>query len=138
MKRMLVVTGHPDDESFGVGATIAKYAAAGVKIHLLCATRGEAGMWSDVKPEKGGVGPVREREHKRAVKILGVESLEYLGYIDGEISNNDVERIAERILEKLKKFKPDIVLTFDPLGISGHLDHVAMAMAATKVFGGED
>ena len=52
MKRLLVVTAHPDDEAFGPAGTIAKYADMGVKIHLLCATRGEAGQWSQKKRQQ--------------------------------------------------------------------------------------
>jgi LmbE family N-acetylglucosaminyl deacetylase len=41
---LLVILAHPDDESFAIGGTLAKYAAAGARITLICATRGEAGI----------------------------------------------------------------------------------------------
>lgn len=134
MRRILLVTAHPDDESFGPGATLAKYAAEGVEVHLLCATRGESGQWSDVKSRGRKLEEIREKEHRRASKILGVKSHEYMGYIDGYLSNILIDELIEKIRRKVNEFKPDILLTFDLLGISGHLDHIAVAIATTKVF----
>lgn len=132
--KILVVMAHPDDESFGPGGTIAKYAACGVEIHLLCATKGEAGMWSDVRPKKGGVGAVREKEHKRAVEILGIKELKHLGYVDGTLANKDVEELVNKVRVKIEAFKPDVILAFDIFGVSGHMDHITMTMVATKAF----
>ncbi|MBI4099408.1 PIG-L family deacetylase, partial [Candidatus Microgenomates bacterium] len=85
MRKILLVTSHPDDESFGPGATIAKYAALGAEIHLLCATRGESGKWSGEKAAKS-LGEARAKEHAAAAKILGIKKIEYLNYIDGHLS----------------------------------------------------
>lgn len=136
MKKILVVMSHPDDESFGPGATIAKYAAGGVEIHLLCATRGESGQWSDIKDNGRKLGDVREAEHRAATKILGIKSHEYMGYVDGYLSNvlMDTGELVGKIEKKIEEFQPDILLTFDLLGLSGHIDHIAMAMATTRAF----
>lgn len=134
MAKILVVTAHPDDETFGPGATIAKYAARGVEVHVLCASRGEAGQWSEVVANGRTLGEVREAEHRSAVKILGAKKLSYLDYIDGTISNTVMEELIARVKAKADDFKPDVMLTFDLGGISGHLDHVAMNVAATKAF----
>ena len=134
MHKILLVMAHPDDESFLPGGTIAKYASEGVEIHLLCATRGENGQWSAVAPDGRGLGEVREREHREAVKILGIKQLDYLDLIDGEIKNQDIEKLVKKVKEKIKVFKPDVLLTLDLGGISGHLDHIAMAIVATKAF----
>lgn len=55
-KTLLVVLAHPDDESFPMGGTLAKYAAAGAQVTLVCATRGEAGI-PGLSPEEYSPGP---------------------------------------------------------------------------------
>ncbi len=81
---MLVILAHPDDESFAVGGTLAKFAKQGVRVILICATRGEAGI-SGMKPEE--VGKIREGELREAAKHLGIE-VYFLGYRDGEPFGN--------------------------------------------------
>lgn len=132
--KILVVMAHPDDESFGPGGTIAKYAACGVEIHLLCATRGDWGMWSGLEANGRKLADVRENEHREGLKILGVKELEYLGYVDGHLSNILIDEILEKVRRKVEKFKPEILLTFDLMGLSGHIDHMTMTQVAIKVF----
>ncbi len=127
MKKILAVIAHPDDESFGIGGTLAKYAQEGVEIHVLCATRGENG--------RGGsdLGKIREQELMNASKIIGVERVEFMGFIDGMLSNSLYHKMAEKITQKIINFKPQVVLTFDRLGVSGHIDHIMVAMVTTFV-----
>lgn len=125
MKKLLAVFAHPDDESFGPGGTLALYAKQGVEIHLLCATRGEAGR---------GNGEIRSKELLEAAKILGIKKVEFLDFKDGELCNNNYHELAEKILEKIKAFKPDVVLTYDLKGISGHIDHIAVSLTTTFAF----
>ena len=82
-RALLAVYGHPDDESFGTGGTLALYARQGVRVALACATRGEAGEISDpalATPEH--LGEARERELRCACAHLGVKDLYFLGYRD--------------------------------------------------------
>ena len=129
-KKLLAIVAHPDDESFGFGGTLAKYAREGVEIHVLCATRGEAGK-TDREQEK--LGATREQELLIASKILGVAKVEFLNYQDGTLSNNLYHEVAAKIEAKTKSFRPDVVITFDRLGISGHIDHMFMSMVTTFV-----
>lgn len=124
-RRLLAVFAHPDDESFGPGGTLAKYAQKGVEVHILCATKGEAGR---------GTGEIREKELLEAAKVLGVKKVEFLNFQDGELSNNKYHDLAKKISQKIKEFKPQVILTYDNLGISGHLDHIAVSLATTYVF----
>lgn len=126
-KKILVVTAHPDDEAFGFGGTIAKYASIGVEIHVVCATRGEKGNG------KGDLGKIREAELLRAADILGVTTVEFLNYTDGTLCNNFYHDVAAKIQRKIEEFKPQVVLTFDRGGVSGHLDHVFMSLVTTYV-----
>jgi N-acetyl-1-D-myo-inositol-2-amino-2-deoxy-alpha-D-glucopyranoside deacetylase len=79
-KTLLAVLAHPDDESFGMGGTLAMYARRGVKVHLVCATRGEAG---NVAPEfmRGfeSVAELRENELRCAAGELGLAGVHFFG-----------------------------------------------------------
>jgi len=81
--RILAVLAHPDDESFGMGGTLAYYAQRGVKIHLVCATRGEVG---EVEPEYlaeyQSIAELREAELRCAAEHLGIDGLHLLDYRD--------------------------------------------------------
>lgn len=126
--RMLVVLAHPDDESFAVGGTLAKYAHEGIQVILLCATRGEAGI-SGVAPEEAG--KTRELELLRAAKYLGIE-VHFLDYQDGELSKADPRELLEHIACWIDTVQPQVVLTFGPDGVSGHPDHVTISNTVTQ------
>jgi len=134
---LLSVLAHPDDESFGMGGTLAKYAKSGTEVHLICATRGEAG---EVDPEYlagfSSIGQLRESELFCAVEKLGIEEVHLLGYRDsgmsGSADNNKPEalvnaplnQVAEEITEIIRRIKPQVILTFDPNGGYRHPDHI--------------
>lgn len=138
---------HPDDESFGVGGTLAQYAAAGFKVSYICGTRGEVG---EVTPEamKGyaSIAELRSHELKCAAEILGLTDVIYLGYRDsgmaGSADNKQpqalaaapLEEVAGRIVAILRRLKPEVVVTFDPIGGYHHPDHVAMHNATVLSF----
>lgn len=139
MKRLLAIFAHPDDEAFGPAGTLAKYAAEGVNIHLLCVTRGEAGKWTNHESgirnqESAKIHHIREEELLASAKILGIKRVEFLDFVDGTLCNNLYHELAGKIMKKIEAFNPQVVLTFDQKGISGHLDHVAVTMATTFAF----
>ncbi|MBI2611447.1 PIG-L family deacetylase [Candidatus Gottesmanbacteria bacterium] len=138
MKKILAVFAHPDDETFGPGGTLARYASEGVEIHILCATKGQAGelngkfQFSNFKLKKESiVGQIREKELRKAAKILGVAKVEFLDFVDGRLCNAVYHELAAKIMTKIKKFKPDVIITLDRLGVSGHIDHMTVAMVTT-------
>ncbi|MDQ3099112.1 MAG: PIG-L family deacetylase [bacterium] len=130
MQKILCVFAHPDDEAFGPGGTIALWAKQGAQIHLLCVTKGEAGI-NDTGTETASL---RTKELEASAKILGIEKIEYLDYIDGEIGNIKMIEIEAKIIEKINKFQPDTLLTFNLNGVSGHIDHITVASATTQAF----
>jgi LmbE family N-acetylglucosaminyl deacetylase len=131
--RLLCVLAHPDDESLGVGGTLAKYAAEGVETYLITATRGERGWWGDEQgyPGPEALGRIREQELLAAAHVLRLREVRFLGYIDGKLDQaNPTEAIA-RIVGHLRRLKPHVVITFDPFGGYGHPDHIAISQFTT-------
>jgi N-acetylglucosamine malate deacetylase 2 len=145
-KRILVTVAHPDDEAFGPGGTIAKYTAEGVNVHILSATRGESGqldeiLRSKIKDQRSKIDnkeikiqEIREKELINSAKTLGVSSVEFMDYIDGQLCNNLYHKITARIMDKIHDFKPQVILTMDRLGVSGHIDHITVSLATTYSF----
>ena len=138
-QRTLIFFGaHPDDETFGMGATLALYALRGVKVYCVCSTRGEAGT---VDPElmKGyaTIGDLRWNELKCAAQVLGLADIIYLGYRDSGMRGSEqnkhpdalamapIEEVAGRMVKIIRELKPDVVLTHDAGGGYGHPDHIA-------------
>ena len=129
-KRMLAILAHPDDESFAMGGTLAKYAHQDVQVILLCATRGEAGI-SGIEP--GPAGVIRERELREAAQHLGIE-VYFLGYLDGELAQTKPEILLETIIGWVNLVQPQVILTFGPDGVSGHPDHVTISHIVTQAY----
>ena len=144
---LLSVLAHPDDESFGMGGTLAHYAHQGVAVHLVCATRGEVG---DVDPKylRGfdSVAERREHELRCAAEKLGLAGVHFLDYRDsgmpGSVDNRHPralaaapeEEVAKRVLSFIEELKPQVVLTFDPIGGYRHPDHIAIHKATVRAF----
>ena len=129
-KRMLVILAHPDDESFAVGGTLAKYAHQDVQVILLCATRGEAGIPGLSSSE---AGDIRERELRKAAEHLGIEV--YLSACpDGQLANMNPETLLEHIACWIDLVQPQVILTFGPEGVSGHPDHVTISQIVTQAY----
>lgn len=132
MKKVaLAIFAHPDDESFGPGGTLAKLSQTH-DVYLLTATGGEAGFCSIENPQEK-LSDIRARELHKAAEILGIKGVFFLGFKDGTLSNDRYHKIARCIEEKLDEFDPEIVMTYEPKGVSGHLDHIAISFITTYV-----
>jgi LmbE family N-acetylglucosaminyl deacetylase len=139
---LMAVHAHPDDEASTTGGIIAKYAAEGIKVVLVTCTNGEMGDAEDgAKPGEEGhheaaVVAQRRRELENSCRILGVSSLELLGYRDsgmmGWLSNDapgsfwslPVEAAAAPLADLMRRYRPDVVVTYDDYGFYGHPDHI--------------
>lgn len=130
-RRMVVVLAHPDDESFPLGGTLAKYAVEGVEITLVCATKGEAGI-PGLPREKTAY--LRERELRAAANVLGLADVRFLGWQDGELGKADESTIIQQLVAILKEIQPQVVITFGDDGVSGHPDHIAIHHLTTAAF----
>ncbi len=127
--KLLAVLPHPDDESLGMGGTLAKYAAEGVENYLLMATRGERG-WTgpaDENPGLEALGKLREAELRAAAQVLGVREVGILDWIDGEVDRVDPVEAVMKIACHIRLVRPHVVVTFDPFGAYGHPDHIALS-----------
>lgn len=124
---LMGIWAHPDDEAFGSAGTMARATMSGHPVAIVCATRGEEGEIADAAlatPEN--LGEVRERELRNACAAVGVTDVSFLGYRDGHLSEADPEEAIERIVGHLRRFRPDVVVTFAANGGYGHVDHMAI------------
>lgn len=128
---LLVILAHPDDESFSMGGTLAKYAAQGARVELICATRGEAGIPGRSPLE---TAQIRERELQAAGRVLGLSKVHFLGYEDGQLASANPDEVVQALVQRIRQIRPAAVITFGPDGISGHLDHLAIHRFTTQAF----
>jgi LmbE family N-acetylglucosaminyl deacetylase len=134
---LMAVLAHPDDESLGVGGTLARYAALGVDVHLVTATRGDAGRYRGVRPGAPGhpgaeaLGELRVSELRAAAAALGVREVSLLGYPDGRLDAVNPGQAIGSIAGHLRRVRPDVVVTFGPDGAYGHPDHIAISQFTT-------
>ena len=145
-KALLAVLAHPDDESFGPGGTLAKYADEGVDVHICIATDGAAGSVDTGFEEAiNELARVRAQELEQAVSVLGA-TLHRLDYRDsgmqGDPSNehpdafinaDDGEAIG-KVVQLIRQYKPEVVITNDETGGYFHPDHIRCYEIATAAF----
>ncbi|WP_027892863.1 PIG-L deacetylase family protein [Calidithermus chliarophilus] len=145
-KTLLAVYAHPDDEGFSGGA-LAHYAAKGYRVVLACATRGEAGQVKDASlGQVKDLGALREQELRKACEILGIEPPVFLGFHDSgrkervqqdnplALMNAGWLEVEARVREVIARVEPQVILTFDPHGGYGHVDHLVVQRATTAAF----
>lgn len=135
MKKLLLIFAHPGDESFAAGGTIAKYAKAGWEIHIICATSGEAGPRGQYTyRKKEELGNIRLHELNTAGKVLGIGAVETLGYPDGKLKSVHFGELEDKLFRSMISISPDIVITFEPNGISNHPDNMRMSLSVTYAY----
>lgn len=127
LPRLMGIWAHPDDETFGTAGTMAMATQKGHPVAVICATRGEQGQIADPRlatPEN--LSQVREQELRSACAAVGVTDVSFLDYIDGHLAEADPDEVVGKIVRHLRRFRPDVVVTFAPNGGYGHVDHVAI------------
>ena len=146
-KRILSVLAHPDDEAFGMGGTLALYAMQGAEVYLACATLGEAG---DIPPDflqrHASPAALRESELDCSADALALKQVFKLGFRDSGMAGSPdnqhpdalvarpLEEVVQRIAEVMREVRPDVVLTFDPVGGYFHPDHIRIHQATMLAF----
>lgn len=145
--RLLALFAHPDDEAFPVGGLLARNVAEGRRVRLVTTTLGEEGeIRQEGSATKDTLGEVRRFELACAVRALRLESHALLEYRDSGMAgweanshprayiNAPDDVIVERFVREIREFKPQVVLTFEPGGLYGHPDHIAVCKHATQAF----
>ena len=136
-RRLMAVLAHPDDESLGVGGTLAKYASDGVGVFLVTATRGGGGRYrgrrrgDERHPGPAALADIRERELREAAAALGIREASVFDYPDQHLDRVDPREAVGRIVTELRRVRPDVVVTFGPDGAYGHPDHIAISQFTT-------
>lgn len=144
---LLAVLAHPDDETFGTGGTLAHYAHNGTQVYLVCATRGEVGEM-DPKYMRGfnSIAERREDELRCAAEKLGLTAVYFLNYRDSGMPGSPdnthpdalafqpQDKVAADVLRYIQLLKPQVVITFDPIGGYRHPDHIAIHKATVQAF----
>lgn len=131
MKRVLVFEAHGDDMEFLAGGTIAKFAALGHEVTVVCATDNDKGSF-ELSPDE--LRQVRDHELQGAADVLGVGQVIPLGYSDGDLAYDVApHELRGQFMRLIRELKPDIVMTWDPFTpYEGHPDHRAVATAASE------
>jgi LmbE family N-acetylglucosaminyl deacetylase len=125
---ILCVFAHPDDESFMAAGTACRYSEEGVRVALVTATLGEEGGAGDPPVCSREYLPrVREAELRRAADILGISSVDLLGYRDKQLASAPHAEVREKLVRLVRRHRPQVVITFDPNGSNAHTDHVAVS-----------
>ncbi len=128
----MAVFAHPDDEAFGTGGTLTKYAAEDCDVYLVTATRGEAGQIAEPDLATPANLPyVREQELRCACQTYGIHPPRFLDYQDGQLPIVNQGQAVGRLVRIIRELKPQVLITFGPDGIYGHYDHIAVHHWAT-------
>ena len=130
-KTVLCVIAHPDDEAFGPSGTLAKL-ADNHDVHIVCVTDGE----SDPRfhSQGGTLATIRDGELRASAKVIGAKEVHFLHFQDGSLCNNLYHEVANKLQELCEVIKPSLFISTELRGVSGHLDHVAVAMITSFVY----
>ena len=130
---ILTITAHPDDAEFFAGGTLAHLADQGHAVHILIATDGERGSLEHTSDE---LRAIRRREAQEAGRILGAQSVSFLGYSDGFLRDVPLSELREQFVRAIRQLRADVVFTFDPADITeDHPDHQCVAIAGSEAAG---
>ncbi|HYN88708.1 MAG TPA: PIG-L family deacetylase [Ardenticatenaceae bacterium] len=130
---LMCTVAHPDDESFGFGGTLVRYATEGVATHVVCATRGPFG-WPGAPAEHPGheaLAALREGELREAAAVLGLTGLHVLDFLDSHLAKVSPPELEEQLVALIRRVRPQVIVTFGPDGMYGHPDHITMCQATT-------
>lgn len=144
---LLAVMAHPDDESFGLGGTLAFYSWCGAAVYLICATGGECGTVDEhYLNGYNSIAELRRAELDCAANTLGLAGVEMLGYRDSGMAGSPdnqhpqalaaapLDEVTGRIVQAIRRLRPQVVVTFDPIGGYRHPDHIAVHQATVRAF----
>jgi LmbE family N-acetylglucosaminyl deacetylase len=133
--KLMCVTAHPDDECFAFGGALALYGERGVETYVVCLTDGQAASYRGDAASSEALGKMRREEFRRSCEVLGVTHHELMDYHDGRLEFVEFPVAAGRLVERIRRYKPDVVMTFGgDGGLTTHSDHMMASMLTTAAF----
>ena len=131
-KTVFCVIAHPDDEAFGPSGTLAILSQTH-DVHVICVTDGASDpRFHPIGGKK--LSDVRSVELGASAKALGVQHVHFLHFQDGSLNNNSYHDVADKLTVLVMQYRPSLLITTELRGVSGHLDHVAVAMITSFVY----
>ena len=124
IQRVMVITAHPDDSEFGAGGTVARLVKEGKQVTYCIVTDGSKGS-GDRAMTPDRLVKIREEEQRAAARVLGVETVDFLGFPDGELEDTHQSRMA--VTAAIRRHRPDLIVTQNPHRtknlFASHRDH---------------
>ncbi|WP_218884608.1 PIG-L family deacetylase [Tunturiibacter empetritectus] len=131
----MCVTAHPDDECYAFGGALALAADRGVETYVVCLTDGQAATNRGNASDGEALGSMRQEEFRASGEVLGVTHCELMDYMDAQLEFVDLSQASEELVVRMRRFKPDVVITFGgDGGQNTHPDHMITSMVTTAAF----
>jgi LmbE family N-acetylglucosaminyl deacetylase len=128
-------TAHPDDECGAFGGALMQAHQRGVETSVVCLTEGRAASNRGNAGSGDELAAMRRREFAAALRVLDVDHGEVLTYPDGGLPREDFTRVTTALVERIRRFRPQVVLTFGGDGnVNLHPDHTMVCFFATAAF----
>ncbi len=133
--KLMCVVAHPDDECYAFGGALALASSAGAETYVICMTDGRAATNRGGSATAEELGQMRRKEFADSCAILGVRRHELLDYQDGQLELAAFSDAAAAVVERMRSFRPDVVLTFGgDGGMNTHADHTMVSAITTAAF----
>ena len=133
--RLMCFSAHPDDECGAFGGALMLAHQRGVECSVVCLTEGRAASYRGDARSGDELAQLRRQEFAAALRVLGVAHGEVLAYPDGQLAQQDFSRITAELVERIRRFRPHVVLTFAGNGnVNLHPDHTMVSCFATAAF----
>jgi LmbE family N-acetylglucosaminyl deacetylase len=129
-QRAVAIVAHPDDLEFGAAAAVARWTGQGKQVGYAMVTSGEAGI-DGMPPER--CGPLREREQRDSAAVVGVDTVDFLGFPDGVVEYG--LPLRREIARLVRRHRPEVVITgnfhdtWDGVAALNQADHIATGRA---------
>lgn len=133
--RLMCITAHPDDESAAFGGALLMAKAQGIETSVVCLTDGQAATHRGEAGDGAALAVLRRQEFAAACTVLGVTEFEVLDYPDGELARIDFYAGVGALVQRIRRFRPQVLLTFGSEGgVNLHRDHTMSGLLATAAF----
>jgi LmbE family N-acetylglucosaminyl deacetylase len=133
--KLMCVAAHPDDECFAFGGALLLAADRGIETYVVCLTDGQAATNRGNAVTSEALGAMRREEFRRSCEVLGVTQYELMDFQDGQLEFVEFTVAAGQLVEQIRRFKPDVVITFGgDGGQNTHSDHMMASMLTTAAF----